>query len=174
MQPDRFLDIYRQHVAELYRAVSRRVSADRALAEDVVQEVFLRAVSTWPRDGVPDEPRAWLHAVAMNLIRNQSRRAVPVGLEGDVASGAGAEEALGGVELDALQAGLARLPDPQARLLTERHVDGESLARLAERHGVSERAIEGRLHRARSKLRGLVSPGRRGTDDRPTHDHPDR
>ena len=50
-----------------YRAESRRVFAtlvrlvrDFDLAEDALHEAFAAAVERWPRDGVPDHPRAWL------------------------------------------------------------------------------------------------------------------
>ncbi len=48
------------------------------LAEDAVQEAVLRALETWPRDGIPDHPRAWLTTVARNravdLVRREARR----------------------------------------------------------------------------------------------------
>lgn len=48
------------------------------LAEDAVQEAVLRALETWPRDGVPDHPRAWLTTVARNravdIVRREARR----------------------------------------------------------------------------------------------------
>ena len=48
------------------------------LAEDAVQEAMVRALETWPRDGIPDHPRAWLTTVARNravdLVRREARR----------------------------------------------------------------------------------------------------
>lgn len=48
------------------------------LAEDAVQEAVVRALETWPRDGVPDHPRAWLTTVARNravdIVRREARR----------------------------------------------------------------------------------------------------
>ena len=40
-----------------------RQVGDFQLAEDAVQDAFAAAVATWPRDGVPDSPRAWLLTV---------------------------------------------------------------------------------------------------------------
>ncbi len=55
-----------------------RVTGDVGLAEDSVQEAVVRALTTWPRDGVPDEPRAWLTTVArrcaVDRIRRESQR----------------------------------------------------------------------------------------------------
>lgn len=45
------------------------------LAEDIVQETLLKAMTAWPYNGVPDNPTAWLHRVARNkavdLIRKE-------------------------------------------------------------------------------------------------------
>ncbi|WP_186244226.1 RNA polymerase sigma factor [Mycobacterium simulans] len=49
------------------------------VAEDAVQEAALRALRDWPRNGVPDEPRAWLtvtaRRVAIDLLRREGARA---------------------------------------------------------------------------------------------------
>jgi RNA polymerase sigma factor (sigma-70 family) len=57
-----------------------RVTGDLDLAQDAVQDAVLRALQTWPRDGVPDEPRAWLLVTAkrraIDIVRRESRRPV--------------------------------------------------------------------------------------------------
>ena len=57
----------RSRIDELYRAEARRVFAslvrlvrDFDLAEEALHEAFAAAVERWPREGVPDNPRAWL------------------------------------------------------------------------------------------------------------------
>ena len=52
--------IYRDTIDDLYRFVSRRCDGDRALAEDVTQETWLRAVRVWYQDGLPERPLGWL------------------------------------------------------------------------------------------------------------------
>jgi RNA polymerase sigma-70 factor (ECF subfamily) len=44
------------------------------IAEDVVSDTFLSATETWSLDGTPDNPRAWLYAVARNKFRNYIKR----------------------------------------------------------------------------------------------------
>ena len=51
-----------------------RRTGDRDRAEDLAQEVFARALSA-----PPDNPRPWLFAVALNLVRDDGRRAVRQG-----------------------------------------------------------------------------------------------
>lgn len=56
-----------------------RLTGDLPLAEDAVQDAALRALETWPRDGVPDEPRAWLTLTArrraIDVLRREAARA---------------------------------------------------------------------------------------------------
>ncbi len=56
-----------RRIDEVYRTESRRVFAslvrlvrDFDLAEEALHEAFAAAVERWPRDGVPENPRAWL------------------------------------------------------------------------------------------------------------------
>src|SRR5690349_13260309 len=39
-------------------------------AEDIAGETFLAAMETWPHRGIPNDPRAWLYAVARNKAKN--------------------------------------------------------------------------------------------------------
>ena len=73
-------------LAEIVRVAGRDVLAtlarwtgNLALAEDAVQDASLRALQTWPRDGTPDNPVAWLRTTArrcaVDLIRREAARA---------------------------------------------------------------------------------------------------
>jgi RNA polymerase sigma-70 factor (ECF subfamily) len=60
-------EVIKTGIEEIYRLESRRVLAtlirllgDFDLAEEGVQEAFAAAAAQWPKDGVPDNPRAWL------------------------------------------------------------------------------------------------------------------
>ncbi|TVT51278.1 MAG: RNA polymerase sigma factor [Denitromonas halophila] len=72
------------HIDALYRSDARRIRAtlirllgDFDLAEEAVQEAFIAAMAQWPRDGVPDNPRAWLVSAgrfrAIDRIRQRAR-----------------------------------------------------------------------------------------------------
>ena len=52
-----------------------RTTGDWDLAEDCAQEAFERALRTWPRDGIPRRPGAWLTTTARNLATDRLRRA---------------------------------------------------------------------------------------------------
>ncbi|MDQ0378813.1 RNA polymerase sigma factor [Amycolatopsis thermophila] len=55
-----------------------RVTGSVDVAEDAVQDAVVRALETWPRDGVPDNPRGWLLVTAkrraVDLFRREAAR----------------------------------------------------------------------------------------------------
>ena len=50
-------------------------SRDVTAAEDCLADAFHAALTTWPRDGVPDNPDAWLLTVARRRSIDMARRA---------------------------------------------------------------------------------------------------
>jgi RNA polymerase sigma-70 factor (ECF subfamily) len=44
------------------------------IVEDIVSDTFLSAMEVWSVKGIPDNPRAWLYAVARNKIKNHIKR----------------------------------------------------------------------------------------------------
>ncbi|HXG40806.1 MAG TPA: sigma-70 family RNA polymerase sigma factor, partial [Candidatus Limnocylindrales bacterium] len=66
-------EIYRAEGPRLYGVVLAAVRSPD-VAEDVVQEAFLRLVREISRRGAPDNPRAWLVRVALNAVASQGRR----------------------------------------------------------------------------------------------------
>ncbi|TFG54252.1 MAG: sigma-70 family RNA polymerase sigma factor [Gemmatimonadales bacterium] len=65
--------LYQEYHGSLVRMLYRR-TGDPDRAEDLAQEVFARAVQAPPRN-----PRPWLFAVALNLVREDGRKAVRQG-----------------------------------------------------------------------------------------------
>src|SRR4051794_4277515 len=74
----------RDAVEGVYRSDSRRVFAtlirllgDFDLAEEAMHDAFAAAVEQWPREGVPDNPRAWLISAgrfrAIDAMRRRAR-----------------------------------------------------------------------------------------------------
>ena len=154
---DGIRQVYRETIDDLYGFVSRRCDGDRDLAEDVTQETWLRAVKAWRSDGIPERPLAWLCTVAGRLLSNHFRRRAPERLEdgaGDMVPASdprAAHEAAANRTL--VERAMARLPALQVRLLEAFHYERRSVGEIAATHGLSERSVEGRLRRAREKLR---------------------
>lgn len=66
---------FRREAGRLVSALTRVFGVHNlALAEDVVQDAFCRALETWPMRGVPDNPSAWLMATARNRALDVLRR----------------------------------------------------------------------------------------------------
>ena len=72
-----------QLLPHLFRNEFRKITAVLAkflgiehleLAEDIVSETFLLALETWPHQGIPENPSAWLYTVAKNKAKNYLKR----------------------------------------------------------------------------------------------------
>ena len=155
---DEILAVYRETIDALYGYVSRCSGSDRALAEDVTQEAWLRAVRDWRRKGTPDRPLAWLTTVARNLLASHYRRRRSAPLDsvspGELLKALDDGRATRSAEMAAVVCrALARLPAAQAEILEAFHFEERQVSEIAARSGLSERAVEGRLRRAREKLR---------------------
>jgi RNA polymerase sigma factor (sigma-70 family) len=57
-------------------ATLARITGDLPTAEDLAQDAFEVALRQWPRDGIPDNPAAWLTATAKHIAVDQHRRRV--------------------------------------------------------------------------------------------------
>jgi RNA polymerase sigma-70 factor (ECF subfamily) len=121
-----FHALFADRSAPLYRYISR-LSGDPVLAEDIVQECF---VKLYRRGAMPDDPPAWLVTVANNLLRDDRRRAsrrqrLTISRSADLPLGGEAPPADAGVlaseQIDRVRQALARLPLRDRQLLLMRH-----------------------------------------------------
>jgi RNA polymerase sigma-70 factor, ECF subfamily len=147
-----------------------RWSGDLTVAEDAVQEACAEALRTWPRDGVPDNPGAWLITVGRNRARDRLRResARPgrelAALEGYVddirARTEGADPHP--VRDDELRMMFTcahpALDRPSQLALTLRLISGLTVAEIARALLQTEAAIGQRITRAKAKIRHANIP----------------
>ncbi len=145
-------ELFREYHASLVRMLTRR-TGDVDRAEEIAQEVFARAVAAPPRN-----PRPWLFAVALNLVREEGRREVrqqrrlvlykaeqPAAFEApDDAMERSDRQALVRAALDQLSA-----RDRDALLLK---AEGFSYDDIAATLGLARGAVGTTLSRARQKL----------------------
>jgi RNA polymerase sigma-70 factor, ECF subfamily len=162
--------LFEQYYASLVRMLYRRVG-DRDRAEDLAQETFARAVAA-----PPNNPRPWLFAVALNLVREDGRRAATRGrrlelLRGEQTAPSNAPDAEFERQEEAarVRSALATLNerDREALLLRAEGFDYEEIAATL---GLAKGAIGTTLARARRRLVEAYRAQERGkTKDRGKH-----
>lgn len=164
MTEQQWLQIYRDTVHPFYGYTAKRTGGNRPLAEDIVQETYLRALNTWNRKTVPDSPLAWLKRVARNLLIDYLRRkSRDSGRDPDsVTTSVPDPDTLphtSGGQFESLELFLAisSLGHKKAAVIEAFYYDGKSVSEIAEHMNISERAVEGQLRRARQSLKSLLS-----------------
>jgi RNA polymerase sigma factor (sigma-70 family) len=150
-------DRYRQRLLAYTRQM---LGGSRADAEDVLQDVFLRAYGALRNDDRPVTLRAWLYRVAHNRCIDHLRRPVPPAAEIYELSRTPPQdpqaETVRREDLRRLVEDVQRLPEQQRSALLMRELDGLTYAELADALDTSVPAIKSLLVRARI---GLVEAG---------------
>lgn len=151
------LDAWRSHESELRGFLAHRL-ADAHLADDLLQEVFLKAVRQGLGFCAIEDPRAWLFRVARNAMIDHARLAKPqVELPDDLAQ----EEADAPAPVDRLSECLGRvlseIPPEDAEILRKCDLEGMKQGDFAQTHGLSLPAAKSRLLRARFRLREIMT-----------------
>ena len=150
---------FEQLVARFLRpalAVARQMLSDRALAEDAVQETFLRLVRR-PEGYHPSRPFSpWFYTVLRNVCRDMLRRqARQAGLLVQAAARSPRSEAAPPSDaLDAFDL-LDALPAGSRAVLELRIVQGMAFSEVAAALGISEEAAKKRAQRGLRRLREL-------------------
>jgi len=168
--------VWRIESARIIGALARRVR-DVGLAEELAQDALLAALEQWPREGIPDNPAAWLTAAAkhraIDLLR---KRTLHAHKEGEIAREIDARHAIAAADFaDAVDAALddpvgddlLRLVftachpvlAPEARVaLTLRLLGGLSTDEIARSFLVPEATIAQRIVRAKRTLAAARVP----------------
>lgn len=157
-----FGEIVRRYKQPLHRTVSR-LTGDEDEAVDIVQDALIAAHASIARYETDRPMRTWLTRIAVNKARDWRRRRIvrrlisavlpddAVEIPDDVppVDSAVADRA----ELARVEAAIGRLPANLREVLVLRTIEGLSQAEAGEALGISEKAVETRLYRARMKLR---------------------
>jgi RNA polymerase sigma-70 factor (sigma-E family) len=132
------------------------LTGDRGLAEDVVQEVLIRAHGRWEAIARLDRPEAYIRKMIVNEYlswRRRSWRLVPSGAGTEVDGRLSPDPAAEHAERDALLAELARLPGRQRAVLVLRYYEGLSDTEIADAFGCATGTVRGYASRALAMLR---------------------
>jgi RNA polymerase sigma-70 factor (ECF subfamily) len=143
-------------------AFSLALMGNRHDAEEVAQDTFLRAyraLVTYPPDRIRDlKQKAWLHQIALNVVRNRARGLKPRlvelnGSEPDRSSGP-EEDTIRKAELDSLAARLAGLPPRYRDAVVLHHVQELTYEEAAQALGQPVGTVKANVHRGLKLLRG--------------------
>ena len=152
---DAFEAVYRASVGRIY-ALCLRMSGDSVEAEELTQDVFVRA---WQKLGsFRGESRftTWLHRLAVNLVlqdrRSKGRRSAREESVADLERyGSHVRRAMPGTRVD-LERAIAGLPPKARNVLVLRDIQGYKYDEIAELTGVSLRSIEDAIRDAEDAL----------------------
>ena len=152
-------------VLDLVHNLARRLTRDRADAEDLVQETYTRAWAAWVAGRVPRRVEPWLATICLNagrdrLRRNGGRHEVPLTSGTEPAAGIDVEaEAIGHVQLEVVERALWSLPEEQRIAITLMDLCGLSAAETATVTGSPRGTVLARVHRGRKRLARLITWG---------------
>ncbi|OYV66617.1 MAG: hypothetical protein B7Z72_11025 [Gemmatimonadetes bacterium 21-71-4] len=159
-----FERLYGRHVDRVYSLCARMV-ADRTRAEELTQDVFVRAWEKLHLFRGDSSFSTWLHRLAVNVVLNErktdSRRGARFEEE-DEEHGMDAHAGVVGMTLPPgdlldLEAAMTRLPPGARRVFTLHDVEGYKHEEIAEMLGVTTGATKAQLHRARLLLREALN-----------------
>ncbi len=154
-----------RHHSPLIGFLYRMTGGDRALAEDLVQEAFLRVLKAIRRYEYPRPFKPWLYAIATNLAHDHFKRAdirqaadqpaekavqVPDQAEGPEGQAVAADEA------QRVARALQRLPDGQREAVILRYYQELALNEISEALGVPVGTVKSRLSLGLRRLRELL------------------
>jgi len=164
----------------LYRSESGRVLAtpvrllgDLDLAEEAMHEAFAAALDTWPKTGIPDEPRPWLISTArfkaIDAIRRRARfdgaqRDLVAHMESRVNDAPSGNEEIGDEEIEDDRLRLIftcchpALPAEGQVALTLREICGLTTEEIARAFLVTPATLAQRIVRAKAVIRDKAIP----------------
>ena len=157
--------LYARHKGPLYRFVLRAVK-ERALAEELYQEIWMRVIEARARYAVQAKFTTWLYAIAHNRLTDHWRKRglkLVDALDADDPPAPRSFEpearAEGRQELKRLAAALADLPAAQRETFLLHEEAGMTVGEIAAATGATPEAAKSRLRYALARLREALDDG---------------
>jgi RNA polymerase sigma-70 factor (ECF subfamily) len=150
-----FQRLYHLHVGRVHGAVYRLAGYDRARAEDLTQDAFIRAWQKLPGFRHESAFGTWLYRLAVNvaLMDIRARHADPVSMLDDDHLPDTGETPFCAAEREELEHAIGKLP-PRARAVLVLHdVEGWKHEEIGAELGMAVGTSKAQLHRARGLLR---------------------
>ena len=163
--------LVRPHFDRLYR-LAFRLTGHKAEAEDLFQELLIKAYGKLDDLVTIDEPGSWLSRVMYNLFVDERRRfarrrmhtveegfLTGDGLEGFAGTDNPEHDQQRLDKLKQLDAALSQLSNEHRLIVLLHDTEGYKLEEIHELIGVPVGTVKSRLHRARARLREILTAG---------------
>ena len=150
-----FLALYRRHTRALYSLALRLLDSRSADAEDVIQETWLRAMSSIHAFAWQSSLRTWLCGFVVNCAREVIRRRTPTVEAGPESA---ASQTAGEEVIDVRRA-IALLPEGYRTVIVLHDVQGFAHTEIAEILGIDPGTSKSQLFNARRAMRSLMQGG---------------
>lgn len=161
MEKKRYAEFYDKYLKRIYAFVYFRVGGNRVVAEDLTQDIFLKAFEAFERYDPARGEVAWLYTIARNHLINQNAKTRPnVSLEEvegtrwvseDVR-----EQFAANHDERRLMKAVAVLPEEDALLVRMKYLEGWTFDDLAEVFNKQSSALRVQAGRALKKLRTIL------------------
>jgi RNA polymerase sigma-70 factor, ECF subfamily len=157
-----FKELFEQYFEAIYGYVAFRTAPDSDGARDITQETFAAAWASLPTLRQNDRAGAWLRGIARHKVADyfRARQIAPLSI-GDAINEIRSQRksSLAPAQEAALQVSLVlRSLHPQdAEMLEEKYLEGHSVREIAQSRGMTEKAVESVLSRAREAFRTATS-----------------
>ena len=166
-----FERLVRPHFDRLYR-LAFRLTGRKAEAEDLFQELLIKAYGKLDDLVAIDEPGSWLSRVMYHLFIDEQRRFARRrmhtveegylpgdGLEGFAGSDNPEADQQRYEKLKQLDLALAQLSDEHRIIVLLHDTEGYKLTEIQELMAIPVGTVKSRLHRARARLREILTEG---------------
>jgi len=156
-----FEKLYRSHCDHIYGLCWRLCGGDRALAEDMVQEAFVRAWNKLDLFKGDSKFGTWLHRLAVNVVLSDRRiRVKRLRREQEFDENVervqvGDRDVFAGLRKD-LEGAIAGLPERARTVLVLYDIEGYRHDEIAEMTGMAVGSSKAQLHRARKLVQEVL------------------
>jgi len=156
-----FEKLYRSHCDRIYGLCWRMCGGDSALAEDMVQEAFVRAWNKLHLFKGESKFGTWLHRLAVNVVLSDKRIRVKrlqreQAFSDDVERvQVGDRDVFAGLRKD-LEAAIAGLPERARTVLVLYDIEGYKHQEIADMTGMAVGSSKAQLHRARKMVQEVL------------------
>ena len=156
-----FEQLYRGHRDRIYALCWRMCGGDKALAEDMLQDAFVRAWNKLSLFRGDSKFGTWLHRLTVNVVlsdrrirvkRLQRERAMVDSVERTLA---GERDVSAGLRKD-LEYAIAKLPERARTVLVLYDIEGYRHREISEMTGMAVGSSKAQLHRARKLVRAAL------------------